>query len=245
MISGLYSAATAMEVAARQHEVTAENLANLQMPGFRRRVVPETTFETVLAEVNSNNALGSLTRLGAASRQVTHSFLPGPVQDTGRPLDMAVAGDAFFTVQGADGPLYTRNGSFHVGADGALTTVDRLPVLGAGGPLIIPAGVNTEHLEVSATGELSADGVVIGQLLLSRFDTPRQLQAAGATLFSAPQGVTPEIVQQSVLGGYLEATNVSAVEEMIGLIANSRRYDAAHRVLNAISEAAQQRIDLR
>jgi flagellar basal-body rod protein FlgF len=246
MISGLYSAATAMEVAGRRHEVSAENLANLQMPGFRRRVLPQATFETILAEINpgADGDAVSRTRLGTAAGEVTYDFVPGPLRDTGRPLDMAINGDAFFTVQGLDGPLYTRNGTFHLNEDGQLTTIDGLAVLGRGGPITFPNSISSESIEVSSDGYLSVDGSNAGELSTVRFDRPEFLVSVGASLFSAAPEAGPIDADPTVLQGYLEDTNVSAVQEMVQMIANNRHYEAAQRTMNAISDMMRQRIGL-
>lgn len=92
MISGLYSAATGMDAATRRHETAAENLANVQMPGFRRRIVTQTTFESMMP---SPPAAGSnVSRLlGTETKPTSYDFSQGHLEDTGRPLDMALTGE--------------------------------------------------------------------------------------------------------------------------------------------------------
>ncbi|MBY0228115.1 MAG: flagellar hook-basal body complex protein, partial [Gemmataceae bacterium] len=108
MFSGLYSAATAMDIATRSHEVTAHNLAHSTTPGYRARGLVFQTFDRALGQA------GDDTRLPLAGAKVDHGFTDfrqGAMQPTGAPLDFALSGDGFFAVQGADGPLYTRNGA--------------------------------------------------------------------------------------------------------------------------------------
>jgi len=233
-----------MEVAGRRHEVTAENLAHLQMPGFRRRVLPQATFAAVMQNVDQRAPGAHLTRLGTAAEPIQYDFAKGPVHQTGRPLDIAIANDGFFSIQGPDGPLYTRNGSFHLNEAGQLTTIDGLPLLGEGRPISVPPQTSSQAIQISDDGRLTVDNVEFGRLSMVRFSDPQQLVAEGATLFSAPSGAGVETSDVSVQQGYLEETNVSAVEEMVRMIANNRQYEAAQRTMKKIAEMTRQRIGL-
>jgi flagellar basal-body rod protein FlgF len=244
MFSGLYSSATAMEVASRRHELTAENLAHLQAPGFRRRVLPQATFASVMAEVNPRSPAAYLTRLGTAAGRVQHDFSTGPMMQTGRKLDVAIQNDGFFAVDGPDGVLYTRSGAFQLTPDGMLTIADGLPILGSGGPIVLPPDTSSEALSISPDGRLSIDGVEFAQLSTYRFEQPQKLVAAGASLFSAPDEAGVSSIEPFVQQGMLEKTNVSAVREMVAMIENNRQYEAAQRTMKAVAELTRQRIGL-
>ena len=105
MIRGLYSSAGALQMAERNHEVIANNLANANMPGFRRQLV---AFETSPEQPGTHQANSST--IGAPGPKPVTVFEPGALQYTERNLDVALRGDGFFTVEGPHGPLYTRNG---------------------------------------------------------------------------------------------------------------------------------------
>ncbi len=246
MYSGLYGAATAMDAAAQRHEVAAENLANLQMTGFRRRVLPQNSFESMLGEEGlldgDRTYSGSL---GTSAGKLQYDFTQGNIKQTSRPLDLAIHGDAFFSVDGPNGPLYTRNGAFYVNAERQLVTVDGLRVNGGGGPIQLPNTANTESLHVSTDGRIWAGANEIGRLDLVRFNAPKLLEAAGASLFAAPPeaGVTEATAE--VRQGFLEQSNVSSMSEMVSIIAASRHYDAAVKALTEIAESAQRRIGIR
>ena len=244
MISGLYSAATAMDVANLRHEATAENLANLQMPGFRGRSIPQSSFDTLL-KVNSARDMMMSVNLGTVSRPVAYNFEQGHMDQTGRSMDIAIAGDGFFTVEGPAGPLYTRNGSFHVTPDRQLVTIDQLPIMGLGGPIVLPANATTETVNVSADGRMFSDGVEFGQLNLVRFDDLTQLTPRGASLFDATPNAGLQPSEARVQQGWLELANVSSMEEMVNMIANSRQYEAAQKAMNTIAESIQKLIGLR
>ncbi|MCA9061454.1 MAG: flagellar hook basal-body protein [Planctomycetaceae bacterium] len=258
MISGLYSAATGMDAAANRHEVAAENLANIQAPGFRRRVMTQTTFEAELRNRMVQNRQGQSiyvgrdllhspysAMLGTTVDDIQYDFAPGNYQMTNRPLDIAIHGDGFFTVQGPQGPLYTRSGAFHVNENGELITVDRLPVIGTNGPIILPADASTEGVRVLRDGRLMANGVEFGQLQIARFDQPQQLTAVGASLFAAPPNMPPEPSEAEIQGGSLELANTSAIGELTAIIQGTRQYEAAQKALTTIGDAVQRRIGLR
>src|SRR5690606_5619258 len=97
MLSGLYSAATAMDAASHRHDVVAFNLAHAAHPGFRRHVPVDGTFESALMSESADpNAAPALSTLGAKAGEAIVDFTPGPLVETGRPLDFAIQGDQGF-----------------------------------------------------------------------------------------------------------------------------------------------------
>jgi len=245
MIAGLYSATTAMDATDRRLEVTAENLANLQTPGYRRRVMSQSSFDAVMQPLQqSMNGVNSSTLLGATTGETQYDFTQGHIQETKAKLDVALNGEGFFTVQGPDGPLFTRSGAFHLDPQGTLVNVDGLPVLGTGGPIRLPGGMSSGQIEISKDGSIYAGDQQIGQLALVQFADNSVLTAAGASLFAAaPDAVTTGSSAEVVQGG-LEMTNTSSVDELINMIAISRHRDAAQKALNTIAESIQKRINL-
>ncbi len=246
MFSGLYGAATAMESAATRHEVAAENLANLQMTGFRRRVLPQNSFDSMMGEqmlLNDDQAFSGL--LGTSPGKRQYDFTQGNLKQTSRPLDLAIHGNAFFAVEGANGPLYTRNGSFYVNPERQLVTIDGLRVLGGGGPIQLPNGASTETLHVSTDGRIYSGANEVGRLDLVRFSDPRLLESVGASLFAAPPEAGATEATAEVRQGFLAQSNGSSMNEMVRIIAASRHYEAAVKALSAIAESSQKRIGLR
>lgn len=246
MISGLYSAATAMDAATRRHEMASENLANVQMPGHRRQVMSQTTFDSLMPPL-SGSADGVYTSklLGTATNPVAYDFTQGHFDETRRSLDLALSGEGFMTVKGPDGPLYTRNGSLHVNNDRQLTTIDNLPVMGVAGPIVLPADATTESVEISRDGRLYSNGQEFGQLALVQFADNSVLAPAGASLFAATGNAIPQPAAVEVLQGHLELSNTSSIDEMLNLISASRHQEAAQKALNTIAESIQRRIGLR
>lgn len=236
MIRGLYGAATGLDSAERQHEVISQNLAHVDVPGYRRRGVAFETFDRALAAIgrDANDQDLHGTRIAATY----NGFESGPIVFTGSPFDVAINGDAFFVVKGPEGPLYTRNGTFTLSGDGELQTRDGRTVNGADGPITVPP--NTREILIGYDGTVSADGIRVGQLQLARFQNPNALVPVGTTLFAAPAGVAAQGAGTArLVQGYREQSNVQPVNEMVSLIANMRHMEASQRVLRSISEALQ------
>lgn len=246
MISGLYSAATAMDVAAMKHEASAQNLANAHMPGFRRRIVTQAQFGASMDNALDKMDMSPLpgTAVGSGSEGVVKlDFSEGPLKPTGRNLDFALQGDGFFVVEGPTGPLYTRNGAFQVNEDGDLMTVDQLPVRGVNGTIALPPDTPLHAVMVDSEGRFTANGREFGQLKTVQFADNSILNPVGASLFQAPDNITPEISDSVVKQGFVEQGNVSYMNELVNIMVASRQYEAAQRVLRSIDEAIEKHVN--
>jgi flagellar basal-body rod protein FlgF/flagellar basal-body rod protein FlgG len=234
MIRGMYSAASALVVASEQQEVTAYNLANANVPGYRERGLVFESFDRELGRAVTPT--GDI--VGARTVQAYHDFRPGAIQQTGHPYDLALGDpDRFFTVSGPNGALYTRNGTFFRTTDGRLVTQAGYPLQGENGPISFPP--DAVQVIVGTDGSVTADGQPIGNLRLVRFTNPGQLTAAGPTLYTAPDGAGLTAAPGRVMQGARESSNVQPADAMVRLIIGSRYYDAAQRSLRTISESLQ------
>jgi flagellar basal-body rod protein FlgF len=151
MLRGLYAAATALDTAQQAHGVTAANLANVSTPGYKQQGA---RFETLnLAIGRDTPPPGDIN--GTRFAATYTDFRPGALQQTGNPFDLAVGEpDQFFAVQGPNGPLYTRDGSFRLTAQGQIVTQAGYPLLGSTGPLAVPT--NASRFNVASDGSVSA-----------------------------------------------------------------------------------------
>lgn len=151
----------------------------------------------------------------------------GPINTTGRDLDVAIEGAGFFVVQTAGGPRYTRNGRFTVGAAGTLVTEDGAPVLGEQGPITLTPG----EVSVDADGSIRSGQSVVGKLSVVQFGDPtRLIRESGATFRSDGQDPAPATAV-SVKGGALEESNVSVVERVAELTTVTRSFEALQKAL--------------
>jgi flagellar basal-body rod protein FlgF len=239
MLQGYYSAASGMSAALQNQDILSQNLASAPVPGYRRQTLSFEEF--VSSQSASDSSMPSRQLHGANIAKNSSFFAPGTYQKTGNPLECAIQGDGFFVLDGPNGPLYTRNGQFQINAAGQLVSASGYPVTGSNGPLQIPS--NAAQIVISQDGTVSADNTQVGQLRLASFSEPNQLVRAGTTLFSAPDGVSPQTSTASVRQGYREGSNVSVVQEMVQMISGMRQYEAAAKALRSLSDAMQQRIN--
>jgi len=231
-----------MDAAARRHEIISRNLAHAQMPGYRRQAVMHASRETQFAE-DLRDAI-QFEAHGVSSGQVMTDFTPGILEHTGHPLDMAIQGNGFFVVEGPQGPLYTRNGTFQLDSTGKLVTADQLPVRGTNGEITLPPNASLSSLHVGLDGTIYSDSTEVGKLEIVDFSNPQKLLPAGATLFSAPPDMLPSEIQATVQQNMRERSNVSPIQELVDLIAAQRQQEAAQRSMTAISESVGKNINV-
>lgn len=235
MFRGLYAAATALDGAAQSQDVIAENLANVTTPGFRQRGTTFETFDRVLGRAVAPGGDYVGTRLD----RLYHDFRPGPTEQTGAPLDLALAdSDKFFVVNGPEGRLLTRAGNFRLNDQRVLVTQGGFPVQGDGGPINIPPGA--ARVSVAGDGSISADGVPVGRVRLVRVADPSQLTAVSPTLYKIGDEAGAFAAEGQVKQGYREGSNVNPADAMVRMIIGNRYYETAQRALRTIAESVQQ-----
>jgi flagellar basal body rod protein FlgG len=232
MIRGMYNAASALVAADANQELVAENLANTTTPGYRRQGL---VFEVVPPDGPGSGPATTGTLQGTRAARSFTTFDPGPIQFTGNPLDLTLTSDIYFTLNGPNGPLYTRNGTFERNAQGQLQTRSGMTVRGTGGPITIPA--TATQISITSDGAVYADNVEFGRLQLARFADPTQLERAGGSLFEGPAAPQPEPGSYRVEQGYREGSNVQVVNEMVSMMTGMRYYEAAERALRSLGDA--------
>jgi flagellar basal-body rod protein FlgF len=220
----IYLSMAGAKASLQRQDSLANNLANVSTNGFRAEMQ---AFRAVPVRGD-----GASTRVYALETTLGHDTRPGPMQTTGRALDVAMQGSAWLAVQGLDGAeAYTRAGALQVSPEGQLVTISGLPVLGDGGPITIPLG---------ATVEIANDGTITtavgtakpqpaGRLKLV---VPEQALDRGADgLFRSAEGELPAQPQARVQSGALEGSNVSPVEAMVAMISAARQFEHQMKLL--------------
>lgn len=229
MDSGYYAACAGLAAQTQALELVAHNLANLATTGYRGQ---ETTFRSLLASRRSaggNPLNAAVNNFGVLSGSRV-DLASGSLAPTGNPLDLAVAGKGFFTVQTAQGIQYTRDGSFHVTATGQVATSQGDVVMGQQGAITIPGG----SVAVSADGTISVNGTVVDQLRLTEFAPGTNLTAVGNATYTAPNGAAQVAAESTVEQGMLEGSNVSATEAVVQLITVQRNTELLARAVSAL-----------
>jgi flagellar basal-body rod protein FlgF len=234
----IYTAASGAKHILEQQATTSNNLANLNTTGFRAQL---DTFRAVpvLGE-------GLPTRTFVVNNTVGADFSSGPLQLTGRDLDVAIKGPGWIAVQNADGSeAYTRNGALQMSPNGVLTTSAGVTVLGEGGPITIPPDVTVTvggdgTISTISTAERPAAPVILGRIKLVN-PPEKDLVRGDDGLFRLQDGAAAQADPTvRVAGGALEGSNVNAVDAMVAMIGLARSFETQMSLLkNAENNAAK------
>lgn len=234
----IYTAMTGAKHILEKQATTAHNLANSNTTGFRAqldsfRAVP------VIGE-------GLPTRAYVVDATVGSDFTPGPIQHTGRDLDVAVSGPGWIAVQMPDGSeAYTRQGTLKVSDNGILQTASGLNVQGEGGPITITPDAT---VTIAKDGTVSAiamgfkPGVAteLGRIKLVNPPTENLVRGEDG-LFRQKDGRDADAdIGVNLLGGSLEGSNVNLVDSMVDMISLARQFETQMSLLkNAENNAAK------
>jgi flagellar basal-body rod protein FlgF len=231
----IYTAMTGAKHLMHRQESLAQNLANANTTGFRADLV---ALRAVPAQGQEAG-----TRVFTVETTTGADFAPGPMQATGRPLDVAVQGAGWIAVQALDGnEAYTRAGNLQVSADGTLMLPNGLPVLGEGGPITVPADA---ALTVAPDGTVSAktaNSPTVNQVGRIKLVNPEaaELEKGLDGLFRLKSGDPADADANVRLAeGTLEGSNVNVVEAMIGMIAAARQFEMQMKMLSTAESNEQ------
>lgn len=234
----IYISAVSAQSTMQRQEAIANNIANVNTPGFRSQIA---AFQ--VAPVASKEGLS--TRAYAVETTIGFDGQSGSLQQSDRPLDFAIDGKGWFAVQGAQGEEgYTRNGHFHINAQGILTTSEGFPVIGEDGEIAIPDGFQYE---------VQRNGVIVG---FQPGVTPRDDQELGRLKLVSPEdadltrsddglfrlkngGVADLDEGVAVVNGFLEGSNVNSAKAIVEMISAQREFEAHLKMISMAEENAK------
>lgn len=230
MIQGVYTSASGMVAHQTRMDILANNLANVDTPGFKADLV---TIDQSAIPANLMSTPAAPMSTVEAGRPGLN-MAPGVLKTTGNPLDFAIVGPGLFVVETPQGERYTRAGNFVRNADGFLATPEGFRVLGNDGPVQVPDG----GLSVDSNGRLP-DG---GSLRFVGGGSLDGLAKVGGTLFAAVDGAPPpaELPDATVVQGQLEGSNVSVVMSMVEMLVTMRTYEAYQKTIQALDQTVGQ-----
>ncbi|BAP44150.1 flagellar basal-body rod protein FlgG [Pseudomonas sp. 21LCFQ02] len=256
MLPALYVAKTGLAAQDTNLTTISNNLANVSTTGFKR---DRAEFQDLLyqikrqpgAQSTQDSELPSGLQVGTGVRIVgtQKSFVAGSLQTTENPLDMAINGRGFFQIMQPDGTIgYTRDGTFHLDANGQIVTSNGFALEPA---VVVPQGAQTFTVAQDGTVSITLPGAtatpqVIGNIQTAEFINPAGLQAIGGNLYleTASSGA-PNVGQPGlnglgpVLQNTLENSNVSTVEELVDMITTQRAYEMNSKVISTADQMMQ------
>jgi flagellar basal body rod protein FlgG len=215
MSDAFIDAYSALDARMKIVDVITNNLANANTVGFKRDFSHILEGETGF-DVGTNIDLSS-----------------GDLIGTGNNLDAAINGEGFFAIETPSGERYTRGGSFGVNAAGELVTKDAMRVLSTSNqPIVVGDG----KVEIRDGGVVTVDDNEVGTLKVVTFNDSSKLQKEGFQRLAwngEASGIRP-VADPQVKGGYVERSNVNAVDEMVHLMAAYREFEAVQRTLKTL-----------
>jgi flagellar basal-body rod protein FlgG len=252
MFDALYIGATGMRGQQMQIDAIAQNVANLNTVGYRRRTV---SFAEVAAaigsEANNVNVLAqasslAMNVLGAgAMPRLALSNAPGELKQTSDPLTVAIEGAGFLEVMRVDGsPAYTRAGQLRVNADGMLAIADGSPLAAR---IQVPPDAHELHIDprgvVSALVSDRIDPIELGTIELAEFSNAAGLKPLGDNLYAMTEhsgdarvAAAGEPGMGVLKQGFIESSNVQMTDELVSLMLAQRAFELNSKVIQAADQ---------
>jgi flagellar basal-body rod protein FlgF len=233
----IYLAMTGLNATLDRMTAATNNLANASTTAFKA--------QQPVFKAQPFYGQGLPDRVDVASSEDTADFKPGPIEQTGRSLDVALNGAGWIQVQATDGTsALTRNGSLSISPSGVLQTSEGNPVLGrGGGPISLPP------LQTVTIGE---DGTISGTLLGQTADQVTTLNRIFLTnppaatlkrrsdgLFQDQAGVPTADASVKLQIGALEGSNTNPVSMMMSMIENARMFQMQTELVHQVVTQGQ------
>lgn len=232
---GLYQSASAMSAIERWQDAVSQNITSAQVTGFKRRTVGMGAENKGELSLNANPATGasgeSMPMLFPQSRY-SISYVAGENKPTRRDLDLAISGPGFFALRQPDGTTaYSRAGEFRIRNDRTLVNSQGFEVLSdSGEPVKLTAKGGVPI--VQADGLIRQEGNIIGRLSIEAPANPEKMVSLPSGIFLAGEAAGMEPVEKPfVQQGYLEASNVAPLREMVDMVSISRAYEANQKLI--------------
>lgn len=231
----IYTAASGLKGHLAAQAAIANNMANASTIGFRA--------DRVMFDQLKIDGPGLSARQPASEEVTDLDRRPGAIFSTGKPLDVAVAGDAWIAIQAADGSeAYTRRGDLSVAASGVLETGDGFPVIGSGGPITVPPA---QKVTITPDGgvtiipfgaEAGAAPVEIDRIKLASVQGSDTVKGLDNLLHVRGGGALPGDPTAKLVTGSLEGSNVNLTEALVDMIENQRSYEVQANLIKSAKE---------
>ncbi len=238
MLDRIYMQMQAMQVLQRSQDVTADNLANINTPGFKGN----TLFYRMIKENINGNEVHTTVPLSQINLE------QGILEPTGNEFDVAINGGGFFKVQEGDQEFLTRDGRFSLNSDGVLVNSNGAQVLGDSGPIHLSELFQTNNeivgpnqLEISKDGTILINGKSIDKLQMVHVEDPNILDRKGSTYFTVKNEI--ELSNEGVgmvMQGYYEKGNVQPLTEMVDMMRNMQMFESQQKAMKTTDDMLSQ-----
>ena len=225
----------------------SQNTLAQRAPATLLATISTTEFRTDYKQARSMPVFGDSypARVYAMTERPATDFTPGSLQETGRDMDVAVDGQGWIAVQAADGSeAYVRTASLQIDALGQLRTGYVFLVLGNGGPVAVPPEQKVEigqdgTISIRALGEAPNVMAEVDRIKLVNPD-PKSLTKGTDGLIRVKDAAGPQEVDANVrvTSGFLESSNVNAVEEMTAILSLSRQFELHVKMMRTAEDGA-------
>ncbi|MCE5236806.1 MAG: flagellar hook-basal body complex protein [Clostridiaceae bacterium] len=242
MLRSIYLSATNMIVQRAKVDVISNNIANTDTTGYKNdKLVSRSFSDMLLSRLDDPAVLRTAERVGSLNTgvhvdELITDFSQGAMEETGEKANLAINGEnAFFVVSTPAGDRYTRDGSFHINAEGYLVTSSGNLVQGENGSSV---QINAAGFSVDGQGNVLVNGKNVAKLKLVGFSDTAALRKAGDNLFYNYGGATvASATGYSVRQGYLEVSNTDIAAQVIDMMSASRSYETSQRVVKMLDES--------
>lgn len=262
---GVYSALSGALAQAQRLDTIANNIANVNTPGFKR---DDQTFREYLSANEKPSEVLRVPKVPASlesfydmqggdtsyvdSHGTYTDFTQGRLTATNQPLDVAIDGSGFFEIMTPGGLRLSRSGGFTLDGNGMVVNKDGFPVLAEAAPGTDPATRvirvgNDGHLQISENGDVLQGDNVLGKLSVVDVVNKDALRKVGNNLYDFKNGMQPEvqaIANPSLKQGFIETSNVNIVHEMTDMIQASRMFESTQKAIQAYDQISDKLVNI-
>lgn len=264
-IKGIYTAVSGSMAQNLRLETTANNLANINTPGFKKDAqvfreyltdeekLPEVIqVPKVPASIESFYDMQGIDKSYVDTSGTYSDFTQGGLKQTGNVMDFAIDGNGFFEVATPKGVRFTRNGSFSIDGQGQLVTKQGWPVLKKA-----EAGVAIDQrtikvpisgsFSITDQGEIFIDGDQNGQISLIELNDRKALNKEGSSVFGIKPNMNPQlnsVTNPHLKQGFIEQSNVNIVQEMTDMISATRLFESNQKAIQAFDSMADKLVNV-
>lgn len=239
MDNALYVGLSRQMTLRREMDIVANNIANMDTVGFK---VESLMVETEPAAPAQTAGAPRPVKF-VIDRSVGRDFGQGVLRQTGAPFDLGIQGDGFFRVRTADGEQFTRDGRFHMDADGRIMTEDGAALLDEGGGDIV-IDPKLGPVTIAKDGVVSQGQERLGKIGVFRFPELSVLEKVGENRFRNSSNAQPQPAVESVIQqGMLEGSNVKPLAEVTRMIEVTRAYESITKMMDANAELSRRLIE--